>query len=196
MLNWWKKKASDPKDHRPLIHEPMKWDTASVAAYETWLDTLEKKRILNQLFDAFLVFSRRGETLDDAIDFSDTPMHRGFIIHAGYLSFDFTTYRFLLEFFKDKLIDHGYHLALNDAMTSMQKEEMKTVYRYYLKPSLRDYTGGKRDQLFGNVKIELHVRGDRVHHLQCLSTVYSDRSYEPAKGFRELIEVLLLSNGK
>lgn len=193
MWNWWKKRASTPEERKPLIHEPLKWDEQSRFAYQEWLDTLEKKRILNQLLDAYLVFCRRGETLDDAIDISDTAMHRGFIIHARYLSYEFSTYRFLLEYFKDRIKAEGYHLALNDAMTSSQGGEIRTVYRYYLKPPLKDILEARRPQLFGNIKIELHVVEDRVHHLQCLSTVYNDRSYEPALEFKELVDALLLS---
>ena len=93
------------------------------------------------------------------------------------------------------MLDAGYVLSLNDAMTGQEKGQWKTVYRYFLRPSVSLRQSEPRRQLFGNVKIELHVLDDRVHHLQCLSTIYSDRSYEAPLPFRELIELLLLQKG-
>lgn len=193
MFSWWNRKTERDDVPVPLIHEPLKWDKDSDIAYATWRDSLEKKRILNQLLDAYLVFSRRGETLDNAIDYSDAPMHRGFVLYLDKLGYSFETYRFLLELFKDRIKEDGYILNLNDAMTRVDKGDISTVYRYYLKPSMRDMNHGLRSQRYGNVKLELHVLNDIPIHFKCLSTIYRDRSYQEAASFRELLDVMLLS---
>lgn len=192
MLSWWKRKTESGGIRRPLIHEPLEWDEDSAKAYASWLDSLEKERILNQLLDAFLLFSQKGETLDDAIDYTDAPMHRGFVLYLDKLDFPFETYRFLLELFKDRIKDDGYILNLNDAMTRVDENGIATVYRYYLKPSMRDMAQGLRTQRYGNVKLELHVRNDMPIHFKCLSTIYRDRSYTEASPFKELVDVILL----
>lgn len=193
MFSWWKRKEIEGYPG-PLIHEPLQWNEESAKAYGAWNDSLEKKRILNQLLDAFLVYSRRGETLDDAIDYMDTPMHRGFVLYLDKLGYPFETYRFLLELFKDRIKEDGYVVNLKDVMTREETGGLTTVYRYYLKPSIRDITEGIRSQRYGNVKLELHVRNDIPMHFKCLSTIYQDRSYMEASSLREFLNVILLSS--
>lgn len=175
-----------------MIHEPLHFDEENMPMYNEWLDSLEKKRLLNQILDAFLVFSRNGETLDEAIDITDAPMHRGFILHLDSLAYPFATYRYLLEYLKDQILKAPYFLSLKDVMTRNEAGGVRTVYRYYLKPSLRKWEGGLRPQLFGNVKLELHVLNDAPLGFHCLSSIYQDRAYEKPSNLKDLMETLLL----
>lgn len=190
MFSFWKKDQASPSG-KALIHEPLQPLADTDVDFHAWQDSLEKRRLVNQMLDAYLQFEASGNTADEAIDYVDTPRHRGFILHLDALAYSLSSCRFMLEFFREKLRVESYRLATNDVMARQLDGALQSVYRYQLKPrGLEDEK--LKSQRYGNISLELHVVNDKPLRLQCLAGLYSDRMYKDPEPFRRMLEAMLL----
>ena len=100
---------------------------------------------------------------------------------------DFT---FLLDSFRDALLESGYTLHTSDVRTYHCSETRKeTIERHYLKPLPILVPGQKLDQRFGNVTLTLRARNGVPVQLSCRSTHYRDLDlYQPVRPMAEMID--------
>ena len=95
---------------------------------------------------------------------------------------------FLMEFIKDQLVNISYHLVHADRKMNENQGHIEIVEKYYLKPP-RSYSIPK-DQMYGNVVLELLKHDQEEIRLQFLVNIYSDRLYSRAREFSELLPVI------
>jgi hypothetical protein len=115
---------------------------------------------------------------DYANGFTMYPEYQNAIIPLSYL----------MEFLKDKMLTTPYLLAHAERRMDEKKGYVETWEKYYLKPP-RSLVSPK-DQMYGNIIIEL-LRHDRNEiWLKLLVTIYSDRMYTEPGNFNDLMSFL------
>jgi len=70
---------------------------------------------------------------------------------------------------------------------------VESIQRHYLKPSLnfKKKETEKFNQGYGNIKIELEFRNEKVFNLRFSATTYQDHNFNKADEFKELMGILL-----
>lgn len=103
--------------------------------------------------------------------------------------FGFDNFFHLFDYFKDKITDlDEYKIQSTHRSLSEINDLVKEKQVYYLKPR-RDVNENERaSQSFGNVHIEYVAVNDIPSYIKLMANTYSDRSYQNAKSFDDLIE--------
>ena len=160
--------------------------------YETFLDSNEKERVLDFIRHQFHLFKTGEEDLN-MIRILKTDSSNGFILRYPE-QFNVRSFRFLFDYFKDKVAELDYYLYTSDERAYERKNHIETIERHYLKPSLRRFREAKPgepiDQIFGNVLIELYFTDDTPSYIKLLANNYNDHKYKEARNFDELIDHL------
>lgn len=111
----------------------------------------------------------------------------GFIVYPKYQD-SIIPLSFLMEYLKNQMVYLSYRLAHSDRRIKEISEHIETLEKYYLKPpSSKIYP---KDQLYGNVVIELAKHDKNEIHLKFLASIYSDHTYSKHRDFNELISIL------
>jgi len=178
------KKTEHSSVSNPALHEIIKRTDQHLADYELWKNSLQRKRLTDWLIAEFSVSKTNPQAMDESIDFMDNPHSRGFILYFKKGQQE-TDYLFLLDYLKEKVLALGYRSYMSDVKSYTKKEDVETVQRHYLKPE--PSFEPPINQQFGNVTIELVFRNDQTKLLRLSANPYSDRLYEDARKFSELI---------
>jgi len=99
--------------------------------------------------------------------------------------------RYLLEFFRDKILSIGYRMPLADVQVFANSGAEEQVERYYLKPAFQLLEGDKRSQAFGNITLSVTMLGKGPASFRCLCHYYQDSQYAQVQPFSRLIELIL-----
>lgn len=160
--------------------------------YEEFIDSDKKERILDFIRHQFRLFETDEEDLN-MIRILKTNSSNGFILRYPE-QFDVRSFRFLFDYFKDKVTELEYYLYTSDERAYERKNHIETIERHYLKPSLRRFREAKPgepiDQIFGNILIELYFIDDNPAYIKLLANNYNDHKYQKARNFDELISHL------
>lgn len=111
----------------------------------------------------------------------------GFIIYPMYVN-SMIPLSFLMEFLKDRMLDHSYRLVHSGRTIKEVKEIIETQEMYHLKPPISNNL--PIDQMYGNIHIELIKNDNKEIRLKFLASIYSDRKYSEARDFYDLVNVL------
>lgn len=185
---------SNPK--KPFIQEPLERDEVAVQSYDLWKRTLAKQRFLDWLNIQYATFVMSDETaIDTAIDFLNTPSAKGFVIHFDEQMHNRGDFIHLFDYLQERVLEMNYKKYMSDIRTYNKTRNdntwVETIQRHYLKPRFKVLEDNTFDQRFGNIKIELFYRNDRIRNLQFSATRYSDRSYTEGNTFNDLMRELL-----
>ena len=93
-----------------------------------------------------------------------------------------------MEFIKDQLVNMSYDIAHADRKMNEDQSHVEILEKYYLKPPRS--TSIPKDQMYGNVVLELLKHDHEEIRLHFLVNVYSDRLYSRAREFSELLSVI------
>lgn len=97
---------------------------------------------------------------------------------------------FLLQLLKDQVVEIGYRMSNSLYQYEQESGQLRSMEWFYLKPPLKNYTKDPPiDQLYGNVKIELH-QGER-RFIKLVTTTYNDRTYQTPGSYDEFLSMLL-----
>jgi len=185
------REAEESSASRPILSEPLERSAAELGAYENWKGTLPCRRLLDMLAAQYAIFQSNPSGVDAALTFLKTNSSNGFAFHFDRLDGSRTDAPHFLEYLKEKTQSLNYRLQHADTRTWSEKDWVKTVERYYLKPRQNWAEGQKINQRFGNVTIELALRNDVPKLLTFRATSYADRLYAQPDDFHELMQLLL-----
>ena len=156
--------------------------------YGAWLDSADPSRLCGLL--------RR---MYDAAD-ENSGAHTGFRVYrsagaAGFyadesLGIQSDEFPFLLDFFRDGIIDLGYRITLSDSRYRESGDGVVATDRHLLKP---DHTAGRtprEDPIFGNVSLETEKRSGQPEFIRVMVTSHSGRHFARPRPFEELIDAL------
>ena len=168
------------------IHEVLKRTPGFIDDYLKWRNQDMFSVLKYDILKSWQLYENNEELPVDITIFT-SDYANGFIIYPHYKD-TMIPLAFLMEFFKDKLVNIGYNLTHADRKMHEVQSNVEIIEKYYLKPS-RSSTIPK-DQLYGNVVIELLKLGQEEVRIQFLVNIYSDRHYSRAKDFSELLSVI------
>jgi hypothetical protein len=190
------KAEQESNSKKPFIQEPLERDEVAVQSYDLWKRTLAKHRFLDWLNIQYATFVMSDETaIDTAIDFLNTPSAKGFVIHFDEQMHNRGDFIHLFDYLQERVLEMNYKKYMSDIRTYNKTRNdntwVETIQRHYLKPRFKVLEDNTFDQRFGNIKIELFYRNDRIRNLQFSATRYSDRSYAEGNTFNDLMRELL-----
>lgn len=185
------KKSETSTAANPFIHELITRSEEEKADFEVWKNTLIARRLLDWLSDQYAIYRVAPEDVEEAINFLNTPSSKGFAIQFHQTKYSKRHVQHLFDWLKEKVQNLNYRSDISDTRTYKKGQWLETTNRHYLKPRTDFTTKEKFKQGYGNITIELVLRDDQVHHLKLIATRYSDRLYEDAADFKELMQVIL-----
>ena len=161
-------------------------------AYTTWRATMACKNwklFLKKEQEAFAKRCKMAEVIG-CVKFEQLKCCQNFHLVFDNKIHNTKDFTFLLDHFKDALLQNGYQLHTSDVRTYHCSETKKeTIERHYLKPAPILVAGEKIDQRFGNVTLVLHSKNGVPDYLACRSTHYRDQNlYSPVRPMREMVE--------
>ena len=184
-------KSETSTSSNPFIHELITRTEEEKVDFEFWKNTLVASRLLDWLSDQYAVYQVAPNRVDEAISFLNTSSSKGFAIQFHHTQYSRRDVTFLFDWLKEKVQNLNYRLDISDTRTYKKGEWLETTNRHYLKPRT-DFTSKKKfNQGYGNITIEFVLRDDSIHHLKLIATRYSDRLYEEAADFKDLMRVIL-----
>ncbi len=176
---------------QPAIHHLIQREAEFIQQYELWVNRLVKKRLFNWLSEQYAIYLTSPNDIDKGIDFLNTPSSKGFVIHFYKTNYTNQEGQFLLDYLKDKVLELSYLKQLSDVRSYNRPNWVETVERHYLKPQPIFKEGEKINQKFGNIKIELLFKNEKVHQLKFSATIYKDHLYADASRFEALMQHIL-----
>lgn len=114
----------------------------------------------------------------------------GFAVDAKKYKHSFEDWRRFQIYCSEKVLEIGYVMRVKQIETKTQMGNLTSTYRYYLKPSIKAMKTLPMDQLYGNVSIELILQNSEVFRFIFRTNYYSDRNYQEAKDFGELLHLV------
>lgn len=186
-------KAEESAPNRPLVHEVITRTEDEQADLEQWKETLVCRRLKDWLSDQYAVFRVAPDSIDEALDFLDTPSSKGFVIHFYKTRYSERDVTHFLDYLKHKVLDLEYRTQVSDRRSYQKKGKVEMVERHYLKPrtGAYDVENPKFRQRYGNVMIELTFRNDTPYNLKFRATTYRDHQFHEAKDFGDLMQAVL-----
>jgi hypothetical protein len=168
------------------IHEVLKRTPGFIDDYRNWAND-SKFLVLKK--DILKSWNLNGdkEALQVDMTLYTSDYANGFTIYPEYKKTKLPL-SFLMEYIKDRMINISYRLAHADRKIKENHTYIETLEKYYLKPPLSSAI--PKDQLYGNVILELLKHGQEEIRLQFLVNIYSDRLYSRARDFNELMSVI------
>lgn len=191
------KKEAKSSPTAPFIHEIIQRNEEEIAAYQLWKRSLAKHRILDWLNMQYAAYLLQDTEPAATIDFLNTPSAKGFVLYFDdQLHNNTKDYIHLFDFLKERVLDIGYKSYVSDLRTYNRTQNNKTwvetIQRHYLKPRPKFVENQPLKQRYGNIKIELLFRNERIINLQFSATNYQDRKFEKAETFKDLMKILLM----
>jgi hypothetical protein len=118
-----------------------------------------------------------------------SPQSNGFFFNP-HLDIPSKHFHFLLDHFRDVLLNQGYRLYTSDQKYAEKPAGIKRTDRHYLKPDYTLQESTPLNQHYGNVLIELSLLDEKPEFLKLMANVYSDQNYQDPRPFKELVSLL------
>jgi len=97
--------------------------------------------------------------------------------------------------FSLRILDLGYRQISLDRKFEEVNDQVKLTEKFYFKPPLQAPAEGELiSQLFGNISLEKISINNQPSYIKLLATVYSDRLYQNADSFDNLMDRLFETN--
>jgi len=176
----------------PFIHEAIDFDSFPLSEYLEWKDEATHSLMKQRLRQAFFNFRSSDDPMDNAFEFYDSPMSKGFILfHRPTYKLSTWDYRFMQHNIAELLKEKNYILNLADVRSRSKGNGIEKIFKYYLKPSARLRKAPKAQQIYGNISIEVILRDENPYMFRCLANSYSDQNFHPPEPFSELMEKIV-----
>ena len=199
MSDFWKKikslfqESEQSSSSQPVIHEIIKRSETEKIAFEKWKLTLSAKRMVDWLYNQYLAYLSPNTKTDEAIAFLNTPSAKGFVVHFHQTQYRKAEIIHLFDLLQEKVLMMDYHSYVSDVRIFNRAQWVESIQRHYMKPSLnfKKTENEKFNQGYGNIKIELEFRADKVYNLRFSATTYQDHNFNKADEFKELMGIVL-----
>lgn len=177
----------------PVNHkENFSLSSSDLLEIDQWMDSTEGKNLFNLIYKNYHF---KKSQINDApqVHLLESPYANGFAVTYDHPLTPETFSKLFLAFSR-RILDLGYQQVSLDRKIEEVNEQVKTTEKFYLKPPLQaPQENQKISQLFGNVSIEKISINNQPSYLKLVVTVYSDRLYENAKPFDQLMDSLFKS---
>jgi len=173
-------------DKKVGVHEILVRTNTFKDDYNIWLDGPQFSPLKHDILKSWgYTLNNIKSPVDMSVFTSDYA--NGFTIHPEYQD-AIIPLSYLMEFFKDQMLTMSYRLVHTERIMDEKKGYVETLEKYYLKPPRSSES--PKDQMFGNVIIELLKHDRNEMWLKFLVTIYSDRQYTEPEDFNDLMSFL------
>lgn len=196
MSDFWKyiknifKAAEESSPNQPVIHELIIRTHEEQQDYDFWRDTLVRRRLMDWLKNQYAISKVLPDDVDEALTFLNTPSSKGFAVHFNQTQYSKRDVVHFLDYLKEQVLTLNYRTQISDLRTYNRPHWVETIQRHYLKPRTNFEEGKKTDQQYGNITVELILRNEQPYQLKFQATAYSDRLYQNAASFDDLMGIL------
>lgn len=133
-------------------------------------------------------FKRTGIDAHPQVHILDSPYANGFAV-SFEMPFDQKSFSRLFLAFSQRILALGYEQVSLDRKYEEIDDRVKLTEKFYFKPPFQVPTRGALiSQLYGNVSLEKVSVDNKPSFIKLLATVYSDRLYQEAKPFDQLMD--------
>lgn len=156
---------------------------------DDWLESEEGSTLMNLIYKNYHL-KRSQINASPQVHIFQSPYANGFAVtYDSPLTQKSFSNLFLA--FSRRVLALGYQQVSLDRKLEEINEQVKSTEKFYLKPPLQAPAENELiSQLYGNVSIEKVTIDNQPSYLKLLVTVYSDRLYQNAKPFDQLMDRL------
>lgn len=171
LTNYFTPSAKANAGQATTVHEWLTRNTEWSTEYNRW-KKVEGEVWMDRIRTGYNVFRAGLDPQDEGIDFLSFRTTAGLVIHFQNESISASESAFVMEAFKDKVVELGYVVKISDRIIRQDSK----IEKHYLKaPVKRKLVEFDDFPAYGNVTIELFYKKNLPVTLQCLSTYYNDR---------------------
>lgn len=171
------------------ISEPLKRTEAYAEAYGKWLDSADPDRlrgVLRRMYD----HTARGASTHLGFRIYDSPQAAGFYADRS-LGLRDREFSFLIDRFRDALLDEGYRVYHSDRRHRESEEGVEVIDRHFLKPDHVEGGDLRSKPGYGNVTLEMVTVNNQPEYLKVMTTRHTGPRMASPKPFEELVELLI-----
>lgn len=154
-----------------------------------WLSSSGKQTDISAFRNGYESFIN-GNSVHDLIEF---PTQAVFIFNNENNFINGLHLHYLMDHFKDKMMQSGYKSYFSDLrITDFKEGSSRKIFRHYLKvsfdPRVEDYPA---ESLFGNIYLELVDENNQIVKFRIICNYIQQRNRGKEKTIHELIEYLM-----
>ena len=177
-------------NRQPVNHkENFSLTEQELADVQAWQNSEESKEIFSKVFKSYH-FKRAQINESPQVHVFSSPYANGFAVTYDF-PFDQKSFSRLFLAFSRRVLDLGYVQISLDRKLEEVNDKVKVTEKFYFKPPLhRPKDGTLIPQLYGNITLEKISIDNQPSYIKLLATVYSDRLFENAESFDDLMDRL------
>lgn len=154
---------------------------------DSWINSEEAERLFALVYKNFH-FKRAQINGHPQVHIFESPYANGFAVTYEE-PFDLKSFSRLFLAFSRRVLALGYEQVSLDRKFEEINEQVKVTEKFYFKPPIQLPAEGELiSQLYGNVALEKVSVNNKPSYIKLLATVYSDRLYQDAKPFDQLMD--------
>lgn len=154
---------------------------------DLWIASEESARLFALVYKNYH-FKRTGIKSQPQVHIFDSPYANGFAVTYEN-PFNAKSFSRLFLAFSQRLLALGYEQVSLDRKFEEISDQVKVTEKFYFKPPFQHPADGALiSQLYGNVSLEKVIVDNEPSYIKLLATVYSDRLYQDAKSFDQLMD--------
>jgi hypothetical protein len=188
------KKVFKPSEKTPMkVKENFSIKEIDQTDIDTWIESEESKQLFALVYKNYH-FKRTGINDRPQVHIFDSPYANGFAV-SYEKPLDVKSFSRLFLAFSQRLLALGYEQVSLDRKFEEINDQVKVTEKFYFKPPLQLPAEGELiSQLYGNVALEKVIVDNKPSYIKLLATVYSDRLYQDAKSFDQLMDGIFEKN--
>jgi hypothetical protein len=188
------KKVFKPSEKAPMkVKENFSIKEIDQTDIDTWIESEESKQLFALVYKNYH-FKRTGINDRPQVHIFDSPYANGFAV-SYEKPLDVKSFSRLFLAFSQRLLALGYEQVSLDRKFEEINDQVKVTEKFYFKPPLQLPAEGELiSQLYGNVALEKVIVDNKPSYIKLLATVYSDRLYQDAKSFDQLMDGIFEKN--
>lgn len=182
------KKVFKPSEKLPVnVKENFSLKDSDREDLEQWLDSQESKDLFSLIYKNYH-FKRAQINESPQVHIFTSPYANGFAV-SFEPPLDLKSFsRFFLGLSR-RILALGYDQVSLDRKFEEVNDRVKVTEKFYFKPPLQLPVEGELiSQLYGNVALEKISIDNQPSYIKLLAAVYSDRLYQDAKPFDQLMD--------
>jgi len=182
------KKVFSSAEKTPLkIRENFTIKEADQVDLDSWMLSSEADELFSLVYKNYH-FKRTQINSYPRVHIMESPYANGFAITYEE-PFDPKSFSRLFLAFSRRILALGYEQVSLDRKMEELNDQVRTTEKFYFKPPLQlPIPGQLISQLYGNVALEKVSVDNTPSYIKLLATVYSDRLYQDAKPFDQLMD--------
>ncbi|MFN4234873.1 MAG: hypothetical protein ACK4IK_08715 [Bacteroidia bacterium] len=187
---------TNQKPDKPLeLLETIKRTSKEEIQYNKWAQSNEARSALVKISEA-IELKRLGEkNVKPQIIISESNFANALSIIFNNKD-DEAISRLLMDYFKEVVLSINYRMQVSERKIKEFQNSVQVKEMYFLKPEINadDFNNPPIKQLYGNIIIERMLLNNLPQYLKIQSNIYSDRFYQQALPFNELLSFILKPN--